>query len=58
MVEEYKVVVQPQSHLSPKMNEVIKAKVIMLLDEGIIYPILNSKWVSSTQLEPKKRKER
>ena len=37
------------------MKEVVKNKVIIkLLDNGIIYPISDSKWVSPTQTVPKK----
>ena len=36
------------------MQEVIKKEVIKWLDAGIIYPILDSKWVSPTQVVPKK----
>ena len=36
------------------MKEVVKAKVLKLLDVGIIYPISNSKWVSPVQVIPKK----
>ena len=36
------------------MKEVVKNKVLKLLDAGIIYPILDSKWVSPTQVVPKK----
>jgi hypothetical protein len=36
------------------MKEVVKADVLKLLDVGIIYPILDSKWVSSVQVVPKK----
>jgi hypothetical protein len=36
------------------MKEVVKAEVLKLLDVGIIYPILDSKWVSSVQVVPKK----
>jgi len=36
------------------MKEVVKNKVIKLLDNGIIYPISDSKWVSPTQVVPKK----
>jgi hypothetical protein len=38
-----------QRRLNPNMKEVVKNKVIKLLDNGIIYPISDSKWVSSTQ---------
>ncbi|KAM1716760.1 hypothetical protein ACFX11_024689 [Malus domestica] len=32
--------------LNPLMMEVVKKEVIKLLDVGIIYPILDSKWVN------------
>jgi len=36
------------------MKEVVKNEVIKLLDNGIIYPISDNKWVSPTQVVPKK----
>ena len=36
------------------MKEVFKKEVLKLLDVGIIYPIANNKWVSPTQVVPKK----
>ena len=36
------------------MKEVIKKEVLKLLDVGVIYPIAYSKWVSPTQVVPKK----
>ena len=36
------------------MKEVVKTEVLKLLDVGIIYPISDSKWVSPTQVVPKK----
>jgi hypothetical protein len=36
------------------MKEVVRNEVIKLLDNGIIYPIYDSKWVSPTQVVPKK----
>ena len=36
------------------MKEVLKNEVIKLLDNGIIYPISDSKWVSPIQVVPKK----
>jgi hypothetical protein len=36
------------------MKEVVKNEVIKLLDNGIIYPIFYSKWISPTQVVPKK----
>jgi hypothetical protein len=32
----------------------VRNEVIKLLDNGIIYPIYDSKWVSPTQVVPKK----
>ena len=45
---------QPQRRLNPIMKEVVKKEVLKLLDVGVIYPIADSKWVSPTQLVPKK----
>ena len=35
-----------QRRLNPIMQEVVRAKILKLLDNGIIYPISNSQWVS------------
>jgi hypothetical protein len=43
-----------QRRLNPNMKEVVKNEVIKFLDNGIIYPISDSKWVSPTQIVPKK----
>jgi len=43
-----------QRRLNPNMKKVVKNEVIKLLDNGIIYPISDSKWVSPTQVIPKK----
>ena len=40
--------------LNPNMQEVVKKEVLKLLDVGVIYPILDSQLVSSTQVVPKK----
>ena len=45
---------QPQRRLNPIMKEVIKKEVLKLLDVGVIYPIVDSKWVSPPQVVPKK----
>ena len=45
---------QPQRRLNPIMKEVVKKEVLKLLDVGDIYPIADSKWVSPTQVVPKK----
>ena len=36
------------------MKEVVKKEVLNLFDVGVIYPIADSKWVSPTQVVPKK----
>ena len=36
------------------MKEVVKKEALKLLDVGVIYPIADSKWVSPTQVVPKK----
>ena len=45
---------KPQRRLNPIMKEVVKEEVLKLLDVGVIYPIVDSKWVSPTQVVPKK----
>jgi hypothetical protein len=45
---------EPQRRLNPAMQEVVLAKVIKLLDAGIIYPISDSKWVSPIHVMPKR----
>ncbi|KAL9360500.1 hypothetical protein Peur_048623 [Populus x canadensis] len=52
--EEAKSVRQMQRRLNPNMKEVVRGEVLKLLDAGVIYPIANSKWVSPTQVVPKK----
>jgi DUF917 family protein len=37
-----------QRMLNPNIKEVVRNEVIKLLDNGIIYPISDSKWVSPT----------
>jgi len=43
-----------QRRLNTNMKEIVKNEVIKLLGNGIIYPISESKWVSPTQVVPKK----
>jgi hypothetical protein len=52
--DEVKASRQPQRRLNPNMREVVKIEILKLLDAGIIYPISDSKWVSPTQVVPKK----
>ncbi|XP_043700003.1 uncharacterized protein LOC122650672 [Telopea speciosissima] len=40
--------------MNPNMREVVKKEVVKWLDASIIYPISDSKWVSPTQVVPKK----
>jgi len=35
---------QPQRHLNPNIQEIVKKEVIKLLDAGIIYPISDNEW--------------
>ena len=43
-----------QRRLNPNMREVVMKDVMKQLDAGIIYPISDSRWVSPTQVVPKK----
>ena len=45
---------QQQRRLNPIMKEVVKKEVLKLLDVGVIYLIADNKWVSPTQVVPKK----
>ncbi|RVW58019.1 Retrovirus-related Pol polyprotein from transposon opus [Vitis vinifera] len=54
MEEEAKPIRQPQRRLNPHLQEVVRAKVLKLLQAGIIYPISDSPWVSPTQVVLKK----
>ena len=54
MEEDVKPFRQPQRRLNPVMKEVVKKEVLKLLDVCVIYLIANRKWVSPTQVVPKK----
>ncbi|XP_070667395.1 uncharacterized protein [Malus domestica] len=54
LVDNYKPSVEHQRRLNSNMKEVVRAEILKLLDAGIIYPILDSKWVSALHLVPKK----
>ncbi|GJU41722.1 reverse transcriptase domain-containing protein [Tanacetum coccineum] len=54
MEEDYKPAVQHQRRVNPKIHDVIKKEVEKLLDAGLIYPILDSPWVSPVYCVPKK----
>ena len=50
-----KPVVDHQRWLNPNMKEVVRMEILKLLEEGIIYPIADSRWVSQVHCVPKKR---
>ncbi|GJT34622.1 reverse transcriptase domain-containing protein [Tanacetum coccineum] len=54
MEEDYKLAVQHQRRVNPKIHDVIKKEVEKLLDAGLIYPILDSPCVSPVHCVPKK----
>ena len=54
MEEDVKPSRQLQRRLNQIMKEVVKKEVLKLLEVGVIYPIADSKWVSPTQVVPKK----
>ncbi|KAI3462370.1 hypothetical protein Pfo_019033 [Paulownia fortunei] len=54
MEESYKPFVEHQRRLNLNMKEVVRAEILKLLDEVIIYPISDSVWVSPVQVVPKK----
>ncbi|GKA93833.1 hypothetical protein Tco_0815819 [Tanacetum coccineum] len=54
MEEDYKLAVQHQRWVNPKIHNVIKKEVEKLLDTGLIYPISDSPWVSPAHCVPKK----
>ena len=49
-----KPVVDHQRRLNPKMKEVVRKEILKLLEEGIIYPVADSQWVSPVHCVPKK----
>ncbi|GKB98130.1 reverse transcriptase domain-containing protein [Tanacetum coccineum] len=52
--EDYKLTVQHQRRVNLKIHDVIKKEVKKLLDDGLIYPISDSPWVSPVHYVPKK----
>ncbi|GJT12261.1 reverse transcriptase domain-containing protein [Tanacetum coccineum] len=54
MEEDYKPAVQHQRRVNPKIHDVIKKEVEKLLDAELIYPILDSPWVSLVHCVPTK----
>ena len=54
MEPDAKLVVDHQRWLNPKMKEVVRNEILNLLEAGIIYPIADSRWVSTVHCVPKK----
>ncbi|CAL8157081.1 unnamed protein product [Prunus armeniaca] len=54
MEDDVKPTVDAQRRLNPIMKEVVRTEVMKLLDVSMIYPISDSKWVSPTQVVPKR----
>ena len=54
MEPDAKPVVDHERWLNPKNKEVVRAKILKLLEAGIIYPIDDSRWVSHVHCVPKK----
>nr|GFA20599.1 hypothetical protein [Tanacetum cinerariifolium] len=52
--EDYKLAIQHQRRVNPKIHDVIKKEVEKLLDTRLIYPIYDSPWVSPVHCVPKK----
>nr|GEV79319.1 reverse transcriptase domain-containing protein [Tanacetum cinerariifolium] len=54
LIKDYKLAVQHQRRVNPKIYDVIKKEVEKLLDAGLIYPISDSPWVCPVHCVPKK----
>ncbi|GJY66324.1 hypothetical protein Tco_0468562 [Tanacetum coccineum] len=54
MEENSKPTIQPQQRLNPKVQDVVKTKILKHLDAGLIYAISDSPWVSQIHVVPKK----
>ncbi|GJV24596.1 reverse transcriptase domain-containing protein, partial [Tanacetum coccineum] len=54
MEDDFKPVIQPQRRLNPKVQDVVKNKIVKLLDSGLIYPISDSSCVSPIHVMPNK----
>ncbi|GJS23230.1 reverse transcriptase domain-containing protein [Tanacetum coccineum] len=54
MDDDFKLAVQHQRRVNPKIHKVIKKEVLKLLNAGLIYPISDSPWVSPMHCVSKK----
>ncbi|GKE27863.1 reverse transcriptase domain-containing protein [Tanacetum coccineum] len=52
--DDFKTVIQPQRRLNPKVKDLVKNKIVKLLDSRLIYLISDSSWVSPIYVVPKK----
>ena len=52
--DDSKLTIEAQRRLNSTMKEVVRKEVLKWLDEGVIYSIFDSPWVSSVQVVPKK----
>lgn len=52
--QEIKPSMEHQIRLNPSMQEVVKKEIIKWLNTGVVYPIVDSPWVSPVQCAPKK----
>ena len=52
--EDAKPIIDHQRRLNPKMKEVVRKEILKLLEEGIIYHVADSQWVSPVHCVPKK----
>ncbi|GJV01920.1 reverse transcriptase domain-containing protein [Tanacetum coccineum] len=48
MEDDFKLAVQHQRRVNPKIHKIIKKEVIKLFDAGLIYPIFDSPWGTNT----------
>ena len=54
LVDDAKHVREPQRRLNPTMMKIVKKEILKCLDNGIIYAIYDSSWVSPVHVVPKK----
>nr|GEW38450.1 hypothetical protein [Tanacetum cinerariifolium] len=52
----FKPIMQPQYRLNPKVQDVVKVKIVKLLDAGLIYAISDNPWISPIHVVPNKRR--
>ncbi|GKA36196.1 reverse transcriptase domain-containing protein, partial [Tanacetum coccineum] len=54
VLEKCKGAIASKMRLNPNVQDVVKNKIVKLLDSGLIYPISDSSWVSPIHVVPKK----